>query len=51
MGKIFLDNLIKIFDKKGKNGKYIKEVRGKGLFIALEFQGDNMADKIAKKLL
>ncbi len=24
MGKLFLDNLKKIFDSKGKNGKHIK---------------------------
>ena len=38
MGKIFVENFKKIFNTVGKNGKHIKEIRGIGLFIAIEFK-------------
>ena len=51
MGRVFLDNLKKIFDTNGKNGKYIKEIRGMGLFLAVEFTHDKLATSLSLKLL
>ena len=51
LGKIFLDNLKKIFDTNGKNGKHIKEVRGLGLFLAVEFTHEKLATALSLKLL
>lgn len=51
MGKLFLDNLRKIFNTSGRNGKHIKEVRGLGLFLAIEFSNDTLANSMSKRLL
>jgi ornithine--oxo-acid transaminase len=47
MGDYLISNLRIILH----NSKIIKEVRGKGLFIGVEFIDSNYADKFAKKLL
>lgn len=47
MGEYLIQNLRNIF-----NGNHIiKEVRGKGLFIGIEFVQGNYADKFSKKLV
>ena len=51
MGKLFLERLRKIFDSEGRNGKHIKEVRGIGLFLAVEFHECRLADSLSKRLL
>lgn len=35
IGNIFLNNLKQIFNKDGKNGKHIREVRGVGMMLAV----------------
>jgi ornithine--oxo-acid transaminase len=51
MGRLFLNNLKKIFSSNGRNGKHVKEVRGVGLFLAIEFHNDTLASSLSKKLL
>ncbi len=51
MGKLFLNNLKEIFSSKGRNGKHVKESRGVGLFLAIEFHNDTLANSLSKKLL
>ncbi len=51
MGRLFLNNLRQIFSPNGRNGKHIKEARGVGLFLAVEFHNDTLANSLSKKLL
>jgi len=51
MGKIFLQHLRRIFNPEGRNGKHIKEVRGIGLFLAVEFRDPTLANLLSMKLL
>lgn len=51
MGKLFLNNLKQIFNSNARNGKHIKEARGVGLFLAIEFHEDSLANLLSKKLL
>ncbi len=51
MGNLFINNLRRIFSSSGKNGKHVKEVRGVGLFLAVEFHEDTLANSLSKKLL
>ena len=51
MGRLFLENLKKIFDVSSRNGSHVIEVRGKGLFLAVEFHNDTLANSLSKKLL
>lgn len=51
MGRLFLNNLRQIFSPNGRNGKHIKETRGLGLFLAVEFHNDTLANSLSKKLL
>jgi len=51
MGQLFLNNLKQIFSSSGRNGKHVKEARGVGLFLAVEFHNDTLANSLSKKLL
>jgi ornithine--oxo-acid transaminase len=51
MGRLMLEKLRRIFDKEGRNGKYVKEVRGVGLFMAVEFEESSLAEGLSKRLL
>ena len=51
MGNLFLKNLKQIFNSSGRNGKHMKESRGLGLFLAVEFHNDTLANSLSKKLL
>lgn len=51
MGTLFLNNLKKIFDVSSRNGSHVREVRGAGLFLAVEFHNDTLAASLSKKLL
>ncbi len=48
---LFLDNLKKIFSKGGRNGKHVKEIRGIGLFLAVEFHHEKLASLLSLRLL
>lgn len=51
MGNLLINNLKRIFSSSGRNGKHVKEVRGVGLFLAVEFNEDTLANSLSKKLL
>lgn len=47
MGEIFKKNLQQILG----HGGHVREIRGKGLFIGVEFQSDSYAYNFSKKML
>lgn len=51
MGNLLLNNFRQIFSSSGRNGKHVKEIRGVGLFMAIEFHNDTLANSLSKKLL